>query len=108
MFATLESRRRTSCSLLISRLKTPTLFFSLDRRVLGDVQREARLADAGPGRDDDEVALLEAGRQRVEVGEAGPDAADLAAVGVQVVEPVVGLVEERLELAEADVDRASG
>jgi hypothetical protein len=28
MFATLESRRRTSCSLLISRLNTPTLFFS--------------------------------------------------------------------------------
>ena len=29
MLATLDSRRRTSCSLLISRLKTPTLFFSL-------------------------------------------------------------------------------
>ena len=65
--------------------------------MLGDVEREARLADAGSGRDDDEVALLEAGRQRVEVREAGPDAADLAAVGVQVVEPVVRLVEERLQ-----------
>jgi hypothetical protein len=52
-----------------------------------------------PGGDDDEVALLEAGRQRVEVGEAGPDAADLAAMGVEVVEPVVGRVEQRLELA---------
>ena len=36
--------------------------------------------------------------------EAGPDAADLAPVGVQVVEPVVGVVEQRLERAEAGVD----
>jgi hypothetical protein len=28
MLATLERRRSTSCSLLISRLKTPTVFFS--------------------------------------------------------------------------------
>ena len=49
MFATLERSRRTSCSLLISRLNTPTLFFSLDRGVLGDVEREARLADATAG-----------------------------------------------------------
>ena len=104
MLATLESRRRTSCSLLISRLNTPTLLPLLDRRVLGDVEREARLADRRPGGDDDQVALLEAGRQRVEVREAGPDAADLAAVGVQVVEPVVGVVEQRLERAEPDVD----
>ena len=51
-----------------------------------------------------EVALLEAGRQGVEVGEAGADAADLAAVGVEVVEPVVGVVEQGLERAEPDVD----
>ena len=104
MLATLDSRRRTSCSLLISRLNTPTLLRLLDRGVLGDVEREARLADRRAGGDDDQVALLEAGRQRVEVGEAGPDAADLAAVGVEVVEPVVGVVEERLERAEAGVD----
>ena len=72
--------------------------------MLGDVEREARLADRRPGGEDDQVALLEPGRERVEVGEAGPDAADLAAVGVEVVEPVVGVVEERLERAEAGVD----
>ena len=58
----------------------------------------------GPGGEDDQVALLEPGRERVEVGEAGPDAADLATVGMQVVEPVVGVVEQRLERAEAGVD----
>ena len=51
-----------------------------------------------------EVALLEAGRERVEVREAGPDAADLAAMRVEVVEPVVGVVEQRLERAEPGVD----
>ena len=76
----------------------------VDRRMLGDVEREARLADAGASRDDDEVALLEARRQRIEVGEAGPYAADLPAVGVQIVEPVVRLVEERLKAVEARVD----
>ena len=104
MLATLERRRRTSCSLLISRLKTPTLLRLLDRGVLGDVEREARLADGRPGGEDDQVALLEPGRERVEVGEPGPDAADLAAVGVEVVEPVVGVVEQRLERAEPGVD----
>ena len=62
------------------------------------------LPDRRAGREDDQVALLEAGRQRVEVREAGADAADLAAVGVEVVEPVVGVVEEGLERAEPDVD----
>ena len=58
--------------------------------MLGDVEREARLAHRRPGGHDDQVALLEAGRQRVEVGEARTDAADLAAVGMEIVEPVVG------------------
>ena len=75
-----------------------------DRGVLGDVEREARLADGRAGRDDDQVALLEAGRQLVQVQEARRDAAQLAAVGVEVVEPVVGGVEELLELAEAGGD----
>ena len=102
MLATLESSRRTSCSLLISRLNTPDAAALGHGGVLGDVEGEAGLPDARAGGEDDEVALLEAGRQRVEVGEAGPHAADLAAVGVEVVEPVVGVVEERLERAEPD------
>ena len=72
--------------------------------MLRDVQGEARLADRWPRRKDDEVALLEAGRQRVQVREAGAHPADLAAMGVQVVEPVVGIVEERLERAEPGID----
>ena len=74
--------------------------------MLRDVEREARLADAGPRGQDDQVALLEAGGQRVQVREAGPDAADLAAMRVQVVEPVIGGVEEGVQLAEAGLDPA--
>ena len=63
----------------------------------------ARLVLPTDGRaaDDHEVGRLQAGRERIEVREAGPDAADLAAVGVQVVEPVEGVVEKLLEGAEA-------
>ena len=50
--------------------------------MLGDVEGEARLADRRPGGDDDQVALLEPGRQRVQVGEAGPNPIDLTAMGV--------------------------
>ena len=71
------------------------------RGVLGEVQREAGLADRRAGRDEDEVGLLEARRHRVEVGEARADAADLALVLVEVVEPVVRRVEEGLERCEA-------
>ena len=66
----------------------------VDRRVLGEVQRQAGLADRGAGGDEHEVRLLQARGQRVQVGEAGADAADLALVLVEVVEPVVGAVEQ--------------
>ena len=72
--------------------------------MLGDVQGEARLADGWPRGDHDQVALLEPRGERVQVGEAGPDAADLATVGVEVVEPVVGVVEQRLQRAEPGID----
>ena len=65
-----------------------------DGGVLGDIQREARLADRWSGREDDEVALLEPCRQGVQLGEAGPDAADLASMGVQIVEPIERLMEQ--------------
>jgi len=64
--------------------------------VLGHVEREARLADAGPGGEDDEVARLEAGGELVQVRETGRDADDLTAVFVEVIEPVVGAVERVL------------
>ncbi len=72
--------------------------------VLGDVEGERRLADRGTRCDHDQVARLESRRERIEVGEAAPDARDLTAVGVQVVETVVRIVEQRLERAEAGVD----
>ena len=72
--------------------------------MLRDVEREARLADRRAGGEDHEVALLEPGGQRVEVAEPRPDAADLAAVRVQVVEPVVRVVEQATEEREARRD----
>src|ERR1035437_5014920 len=69
--------------------------------MLGDVEREARLADAGAGGDHDEVARLEAGGQLVQVWKARGYADDLAAVGVQVIEAVVSVVQQRPERAEA-------
>ena len=72
--------------------------------VLREVEREARLTDAGPGGEDDQVRLLEPAGQRVQVREAGADAADLALVLVQVVEPVVRRVEQRLQRREAALD----
>ena len=108
MFATELSSRSTSCSLLISRLNRPDRLAFPDRGVLGEVEREAGLADAGPGGQDDQVRLLEPGGQRVEVGEPGADAADLAPVLVQVVEPVVRRVEQACAAARSRSRRASG
>ena len=101
-----DARQQAQDELLLAHLQAEhaDALALLDGGVLGDVEREARLADRRAGGEDDEVALLEPGRQRVEVGEPGPDAADLAAVRVQVVEPVIGVVEERLERAEPGVD----
>ena len=44
------------------------------------------------------------GSERVEVLEARRDPVDLAAMGVEIVEAVVGLVEERVELRKAGID----
>ena len=67
------------------------------RGELRDVQGKARLPDGRARREDHEVRRLQARGQRIEIGEAGPDAADLAPVRVQVVEPVERVVEELLE-----------
>ena len=82
----------------------PTTCLLGDRGVLGEVEREAGLADRWAGGDEDEVRLLEARGHRVEVREAGADAADLALVLVEVVEPVVGGVEQRLRAARSRAD----
>ena len=58
------------------------------RGVVGQAEREARLTDAGAGGEDDQVALLEAAGELVEVLEAGRDADDLAAMLLQEVELV--------------------
>src|SRR5690606_26994311 len=76
------------------------------RRVLRDVERQRRLSDRRAGGEDDKVRGLEATEQRVEMRQAGGDAEDLAAVLVEVLEPVVGLAEQRGERLEADIGPA--
>ena len=50
----------------------------LHRDVLGDVQREARLAHRRPGREDDQVRALQPGGDAVEIAEPRRDARDAA------------------------------
>ena len=69
--------RNASCSRDISMLKTATGMLCADRRVLGDVERERRLAHRRAAGDDHEVAGLQAGRHLVEIGVAGADAGEL-------------------------------
>ena len=94
-----ERSRRTSCSLLISRLKIPTDRAGACPTAAYSAMFRARLVLPTDGRAAriDEVRGLQARGQRIEIGEAGPDAADLAPVRVQVVEPVERVVEELLE-----------
>ena len=96
--------RTTSCSLLISRLKTPTLLRSLTAAC--SAMLSAKLVLPTDGRAARMMRSLRWSpvEQRVEVVEARADPADLAAVGVQVLEPVVRLVEQRRQGLEARRD----
>ena len=104
MLATLDRRRRTSCSLLISRLNSPTLLRSRTVACSAMLSAKLDLPTDGRAASTIEVALLQTGGQRVQVGEPGSDAADLATMGVQVVEPIVRVVKERLQRAESRLD----
>ncbi len=52
----------------------------VDRRVLGDVERQRRLAHRGAGGEDDQVASLQPGGVLVELGVAGGEAGDRLAL----------------------------
>ena len=76
--------RSASCEAPISIENTSTGSPSLHRHVLGDVERKGGLAHRRARRQHDQVALLQAGRQAVEVVEAGAHAGHfLGAVLVQ-------------------------
>src|SRR5206468_9561351 len=92
--------------LLLAHLQAeePDRAFLAHGGMLGDVQREAGLANAGAGGENDEVAALEARGEGVEVLEPGADAADLPAVRMQVIQPVIGSMEEIPQAAESRFD----
>ena len=91
-----DRRQETQDELLLAHFQAEdsNALLLADSGVFRDIQREARLADGRPGRDEDEVGVLQAGGERVEIREARPDTAHLASVSVQVVEPVVGRYEQ--------------
>ena len=62
------------------------------------VSSAKRLAGSGTGADDDEARGLEAGKALVEVGEAGGDPGDGVALGVEPLEVVEALAEQRAEV----------
>ena len=51
--------------------------FSLERNVLGDVEREGGFAHGRPSGYNDQIARLQARRALVEIGKAGGDASDI-------------------------------
>ena len=73
-----QSRRCTSCWLLISRLKTATGRFLVHRDVLGDVHRERRFSHARPRGDDDHFRGMQSARHAIEFGKTGREAGDAA------------------------------
>jgi len=62
--------------------------------VLRDVEREGRLAHAGPARDDDEVGGLEPRRLQVELLEAGGDAGDVLLALVEALDVLERVLED--------------
>ncbi len=71
--------------------------------MLRDVERKRRLSDRWTGCQDHEVRWLKAAKESIQLGEAGGHAEDLAAVLVQVLEPVVCLAQEDRQRLEATI-----
>ncbi len=92
MPVSMDSRRCTNCSALISRLKKADDLAVFACRVQGEVHCQAGFAHAGPGRQDDQIRLLEAAQQLVQLGKAAGHAQDLALVAVQKVDAIHDLV----------------
>ena len=76
--------------------------------VLGDVQHQAGLPHRRPGRDDDQVGRLQAGRHLVEIGEAGGDAGDQLLARVQLLDRVEAGLREVAQRDEAVADLVVG
>ena len=70
----------------------------VDRQVRRDVQGEGRLAHPRPRRDDDQVGLLEALRQRVQPREAGREAGQHRAAAVDLLDLLLVLLGDRESL----------
>jgi len=74
----------------------------------GDVEGERRLAHARPGGEHDQVGLLEAGGELVELAEAAAGTGEIAALGAQLGEAVERLLEQGLHVLEVAGDALVG
>src|SRR5690606_13750430 len=80
----------------------------LDRRVLGDVQREGGLAHRGTRGKDDQVRRLQAGGHVVELGVAGPQAGDVAAALEALLQHLEGVAQRGVEAGEVGAAAGAG
>jgi hypothetical protein len=78
------------------------------REVLGHVQCQRRLPHRRPRGDDDQVPGLEAGRELVELLEAGGTAGDVGTGLVQVHDPLEALLQQPFDVAEVTRDPLLG
>ena len=99
-FASLHIRRCVTSDFDISRVEAANGDVAADGQVEGHPEPERRFPHARPRGHDDQVPLLESGRDPVEVPEAGRDARDVRARLVELRDPLEALLEERLDVAE--------
>ena len=107
-FASLHISRCVTSDFDISSVKSATGMFVAHAEVRSHAEPERRLAHARPRGDDDQVARLEAGRDAVDVAEAGRHAGDVRAGLVELRDPLEALLQQRLDVAELGRDAALG
>ena len=73
----------------------------MNGRVLRDVDGQGGFAHGGPRGDDDQLALLQAAGHAIEVGEAGGQAGDFAALLVEIVDGAEGVADDDVERLQA-------
>ena len=102
------SMRRRRDSLDISSEKTATTLPSRTALFWAMLMAQAVLPMEGPGGDDDELGLLEAGGHLVELDEVGSEAGDLAALLVELVDGAEGVPDDVRDAGEAAGDGVLG
>ena len=91
MPVSMERRRCTNCSALISRLKKATTLRYL-AALRAEVHRQRCLSNRRPGRQDDQIRLLKTAQQFIQLGEPDGHTEDLVLVPVQIINAIHHIV----------------